>query len=66
MNDTMSMGMIECFGNIGGDLQRLLNAQLLLPIDLVSEGIAFDVGRDEEQESVGFARIVGGAGYAGG
>ena len=57
MNDTMSMGMIECFGNIRGDLERLFNAQLLLTVDPISESVARNTRSDQVQEALGLTRI---------
>ena len=57
MHNSVLVGVVESRSHLLRDLERLVNAQLLLAVDLVPERVTLDVWRDEEQEAVGFARV---------
>ena len=55
VNHSVLVGVLQSRGHLLGDLERLLDTQLLFSIDLVAESVPLDVRRDEVEESVSFA-----------
>jgi hypothetical protein len=49
---------VERFGDFPGDLESVLERELLLPPDSIPEGLPLDIGHDVIQEAVGGARVV--------
>jgi hypothetical protein len=47
----------ERVGNLPADLERVIDRQLLLPIQPVAEGFAFDIGHDVEEEAASLPRV---------
>ena len=59
-DDSVLMGVVEGRGHLLSNCERLFNGELLLAVDFVPKGVALDVRCDEEEETVGFARVVEG------
>src|SRR6476661_4182322 len=46
MNDSVAVGVVECFGNLPSDLECLIDPQLALAPELLTERFALHVRRD--------------------
>jgi hypothetical protein len=51
------VGIVQRVGHLGGDPDRLLDAQLGFPVELAPEGLPLDVRHHVEEETVGAAGI---------
>src|SRR5438270_858407 len=48
---------LEPIGDFAGDAQRFIERQSVLALEPVAQRFAFDIWRDVEQQSIGFARV---------
>ena len=60
MNDPSTMGVVQRLGDLGGEADGLLYAQLLLSSQPFAEGLPFDERHDVKEEAIGFPGIVEG------
>ena len=57
VDDALAVGVVERARDLLRDGERLLEAELLLAIELVAERLAADEGQHVEEEAVGLARV---------
>ncbi len=60
MDDPLLVGVVEPFGNLLGEPQRLVDCKLPLPVELVPQRLAIHVRHDVIEEPVGLAGVVEG------
>ena len=53
----VTVGVVERVGHLGGDLERLIDTELGLAVQLAAERLALDVGHDVVEEAVGGAGV---------
>jgi hypothetical protein len=58
VNDPALVREVERAGHAAGDLDRILDAELLLAIQAVAQRLALDERHHVIEEGVGFARVV--------
>ena len=66
VDDPPSVRIVQRVGHLAGDPHRVLDRELLLPVQPIAQALALDVGHDAEQEAVGLAGVVQRTGCAGG
>ncbi len=57
VDDAVAVGIVERARDLGGDPDRVVDRQLLLPDKPVAQRFAFDERHRIEEKAVGFARV---------
>ena len=57
MDDALFVRVVQCIGDVGGDLHRVVDADLRLAIELRTQRLAIDERHHVEQESVDFPAV---------
>ena len=52
------VGVLQRLGDLAGDLERVVDGELLLPVQPVAQRLALDERHDVVQQAVGLARVV--------
>jgi hypothetical protein len=58
VNDPSAVGVVECLGHIGGDVDSVSDRKLMLSVEAILQRVAFHVGHHIEEKAVGFAGVV--------
>jgi hypothetical protein len=58
VHDIVLVGVIERFGDLAGDADRLLDRELLFTLDALAEGLALDVRHHGVEQAVGVSAVV--------
>ena len=58
MDDAALVGVLERFGRLPGDAERVVQRQLLLAVEPVPKRFALDERHDVVEQALGLARVV--------
>ena len=58
VDDAALVGVLQRLGRLAGELERVVDGELLLPVEPVAQRLALDERHDVVEQAVGLARVV--------
>ena len=58
VNHALAMGVVECLGHIGGDLDSVGDRKLVLAVEPILQRVAFHIGHHVKEKALSFAGVV--------